>query len=33
MFHIELTESVRNWDEQETIGHVFTASVNKVKFM
>ena len=27
MFHIELTESVHHWDERETIGHVFTASV------
>ncbi len=28
MFHIELAEHVRLWDEEEKIGNVFTASVS-----
>ena len=27
MFHIELAECVRVWDDEETIGNIFTASV------
>ena len=28
MFHIELAEHIRLWDEEEKIGNVFTASVS-----
>jgi hypothetical protein len=27
MFHIELSEAVKTWDEEEKIGNVFIASV------
>ena len=31
MFQIELAESVKNWDRDEKIGDIFTASVSESK--
>lgn len=30
MFQIELSETVKKWDEEERIGHIFTASVRSI---